>query len=278
MNKQINKMIKQTDYSVFLEIQMLPLKEKRAVSTLYAFCKHLSDILQSNDSLSQKEELIKLWYQEIDNIYQKKTPASNIGRDIYKNCMRFQVPKEDLLVVLNNVEREMKKPLCAPSMSDFENYCFGMVGAPSKVMLRILGCKDEKLIKALSLSLGKAVQITNILKNVRDDAAKNKLYIPSLFLKKAGIKTKKPQAVITDKNLILARQELAEVAKEDYKKAFELMSRLDKRTERNIKGFVYIYKKYFDMMSARGWEVISPKPKLNLFSKMFLIMKAYSGK
>ena len=278
MNKEINKMIKQTDYSVFLEIQMLPLKEKKAVSTLYAFCQHLSDMLQSNTPLSRKEELIKLWYQEIDNIYQKKTPASNIGRDIYKNCMRFQVPKEDLLAVLEGVEREMKKPLCVPSMKDFESYCFGMVGAPSKVMLRILGCKDEKLMKALSYSLGKAIQITNILKNVRDDAIKNKLYIPSVFLKKAGIKSKNPQAVITNRNLILARKELAEVAKEDYKTAFELMSKLDKKTERNIKGFVYIYKKYFDMMNARGWEVISPKPKLNLLSKMFLIMKAYSGK
>ena len=278
MNKQVSEILKKSNYSVFLEMQMLPPKEKNAASTLFAFYSHLNDILQSQEAVSKKTELLKLWYQEINNIYDKKVPASNIGRDIYKNCQRFRLPKSEFLALLNTVEKEIEKPLQAPTLIDFYDYCSGIAVAPSSMMLRILGCKDEKLIKKLSLSLGQAIQMTNILKDIRDDAIANKLYIPCTFLKKAGISSKDPQAVITDKNLIHARQLLADVAEKNFEEAFSLISKLDKKTKRSIKAVAYVYKKYFDMMKQRGWEVISPKPQLNTFSKMFLVLKAYSGR
>ena len=146
------------------------------------------------------------------------------------------------------------------------------------MLLRILGCKDEKLIDELSENMGQAFQITNILKNVRDDAEAGKLYIPCDLLKKVGIATTNPQEVVINKNLNIARQELAVIAEEKYKKTFDLIQQLDKKTSRNIKAFTYVYKKYFDMMNNRGWEIVSPKPKINAFSKLCLVLKAYSGK
>ena len=144
--------------------------------------------------------------------------------------------------------------------------------------MRIFGCQDENLIQNLSESLGRAMQLTDILKDVREDAEAERMYIPSDFLKKAGINSREPMAVVVDKNLAVAREELARLAGQDYQTSFELIKKLDKRTARNIKAMAYVYKRCFDIMQNRGWEIVSPKPKVGKLSKVLLILKAYSGK
>ena len=192
--------------------------------------------------------------------------------------MRFHLPKTDLMSFLDGVAKDVSKPMQAPSMKKLESYFSDIAYAPSSVLLRVLGCKDETLIKDLSQSLGQAVQITNILKDIREDADAGRLYIPEDFLQQAGIETTDPKAVIIDKNFNIARQAFASLAEESYKKSFRLIEKLDKKTARSIRAIAYIHKEYFDIMNKRGWEIISPKPEIGAFSRLYLVLKAFSGK
>ncbi len=278
MNKLIRKIVKKSGSSFFWGLHILPTKERRAIYTLYAFCRHIDDIVDGDFPLSQKQELLDAWRREIDNIYDKKVPASDIGRNIYKNCIRFGIPKKELVSLLEGISMDIPYPVRAPELNDFYKYCYGVAGAPCSMYLRILGCKDEELIADLSWTLGLAMQITNILRDVRDDANAGRLYIPREFLLKAGINSTDPMTVVVDKNLSIAREELAKIAAENYEKAFGLIKKLNKRNARNIKVIVYIYKRYFDIMNNRGWEIISPKPYIGKFIKMMLVIKALSGR
>ncbi len=278
MNKLIRKIVKKSGSSFFWGLHILPTKERRAIYTLYAFCRHIDDIVDGDIPLSQKQELLDAWRREIDNIYDKKVPASEIGRNIYKNCIRFGIPKQELVSLLEGISMDIPYPLRAPELKDFYKYCYGVAGAPANMYLRILGCRDEELIADLSQSLGLAMQITNILRDVRDDANAGRLYIPREFLLKAGINSVDPMTVVVDKNLSIAREELAKIAAENYDKAFGLIKKLNKRNARNIKVIAYIYKRYFDIMNNRGWEIISPKPYIGRFIKMLLVIKALSGR
>ncbi|MBE6467141.1 MAG: hypothetical protein E7004_00915 [Alphaproteobacteria bacterium] len=278
MNKIIKKIVKKSGSSFFWGMHMLPTKERRAIYTLYAFCRHIDDIVDGNEAMSHKIELINAWKKEIDNIYDKKVPASCIGRNIYKNCMRFNIPKSDLTSLLSSISMDLPNPVQAPSMDDFYKYCQGVACAPGSMSLRVLGCKDEQLIKDLSTSLGVAMQVTNILRDVREDAMVDRLYIPKEFLLKAGIESVDPKEVIIDKNLSVAREELAKLAFKQYEKSFDLISKLDKKISRSIKALAYVYKRYFDIMQNRGWEVISPKPSISHFLKLLLVLKAYTGR
>lgn len=98
------------------------------------------------------------------------------------------------------------------------------------------------MIEELSSSLGNALQITNILRDVKEDALSNRLYIPREFLQKAEITATDPRVVVTDKNLAIAREELAKIANEDFKKSYELIKYLDKKTARPVKIIAGIYK------------------------------------
>lgn len=253
----------------------MPLGKRNAMYTIYAFFRHIDDIVDGDKDVSEKLDLIEAWRQELDNIYDKKTPVTEIGRKIYKNCMRFKLPKSEFIKLIDSITMDLPNPVQAPSMEEFNRYCRGVAGVPGNLSLRIFGCEDEKLIENLATTLGTALQITNILRDVKEDAMADRLYIPKEFLEKAGITSTDPQSVIVDKNLAIAREELAQIAAKNYDEAYRLIKQLDKKTARSVMIIASIYKRYFDIMQNRGWEVISPKPTIGKMKKLGLALRAF---
>ena len=262
-----------TGTTVFFGMRLLPKAKREALYTLIAWARHLEEVVESPLSDEEKKQIMDGWRREFDNIFDKKVPATDIGRRIYKNCMRFKLPKDEFLNMLDSVSENVYNPLQAPTMKKLTGYCRGVGGMTGSLSLRVFGCRDEKMIKELSSSIGAALQITNILRNVKEDANNNRLYIPQELLIKAGINSTEPKTVLVDKNLAIARQELAKVASDNYKKAYELVANLDKTTSRPLRLLLDIYKRYFDIMNNRGWEIISPKPEISKFHKLQILLK-----
>ena len=272
----IKKIVKRSGSSFFWSMRFLPKAQRMAMYTIYAFCRHIDDIVDGDDlAMAEKIELLNAWKDEIDNIYDRKLPTTDIGRKIYKNCMRFKLPKEEFTKLIDALSMDIPNPIQAPSMEEFYTYCRGVAGAPGVLTLRILGCDDEKLINDLATSLGNALQITNILRDLKEDAEANRLYIPEEILLKAQIDSTSPDEVVTHKNIAIAREALAKIAEDNYKKAHELIPLLDKKAARPVRAMEAIYFRYFTMMKNRGWEVISPKPQLSKLNKLSIAVKAY---
>lgn len=124
-------------------MRFLPKAKREAMYTLYAFCRHIDDIVDGDSSIAEKQELLQAWREELDNIYDKKVPATEIGRRIYKNCMRFKLPKSEFLRLIDSISMDVPNPVQAPRLSDFYRYCRGVAGVPGSLSLRIFGCSDE---------------------------------------------------------------------------------------------------------------------------------------
>ncbi len=274
----IKQIVKKSGTSFFWSMRFLPTAQRNAMYTIYAFCRHIDDIVDGNAPMAEKIDLLQAWREEMDNIFDKKVPTTEIGRKIYKNCMRFKLPKEEFLHLIDSIGMDVPNPVQAPDLNKFYRYCRGVAGVPGSLTLRILGCKDEQIINDLATSLGNALQITNILRDVKEDALNNRLYIPKEYLEKAQITITDPMSVVVDKNLVVAREELARQAKDNYDKADKLIPQLDKKISRHVRMIESIYRRYFDMMENRGWEVISPKPSLGKFKKLSLALRAYFKK
>ncbi|MDY4842377.1 MAG: squalene/phytoene synthase family protein [Alphaproteobacteria bacterium] len=274
----IKQIVKKSGTSFFWSMRFLPTAQRNAMYTIYAFCRHIDDIVDGDSPMAEKIDLLQAWREEMDNIFDKKVPTTEIGRKIYKNCIRFKLPKEEFLHLIDSIGMDVPNPVQAPDLNKFYRYCRGVAGVPGSLTLRILGCKDEQVINDLATSLGNALQITNILRDVKEDALNNRLYIPREYLEKAQITVTDPMSVIVDKNLVVAREELARQAKDNYAKADRLIPQLDKKISRHVRMIESIYRRYFDMMENRGWEVISPKPSLGKFKKLSLALRAYFKK
>ena len=259
--------------TVFWGMQFQPKAKREALYTLLAFVRHLEDVVESPVALAEKQEILSMWREEMDNIFERRVPATDIGRRIYKNCMRFKLPKAEFLNLVDSISANIDNPLKAPTLKQLSGYCRGVGGMTGSLSLRVFGCTDEQTIRELSTSLGLAVQITNILLNVKEDAQNGRLYIPQELLEKAGISATDPKSVVVDKNLAAARRELARIAAENYRKVYEILEKQEKTTARPIRLITDLYRKYFDIMEKRGWEIISPKPRVSKWCKLRILLK-----
>ena len=131
----------------------------------------------------------------------------------------------------------------------------------------------------LGCQIGRAVEITNILKNIKEDAIGGHMYIPDEYLKAAEIEEGlAAKDILTHKNLYVARQKLASMARQAFERAYKL---LEEKHNRNSKPIVYmlnLYHAYFELMDKRGWEIISPKPELKFKDRFKLVMRALFNK
>ncbi|MBQ8436381.1 MAG: squalene/phytoene synthase family protein [Alphaproteobacteria bacterium] len=271
----IKQIVKKSGSSFFWSMRFLPKAKRNAMYTIYAFCRHLDDVVDGEAAMEEKLELINAWREELDNIYDKKAPITDIGRKIYKNCMRFKLPKAKLAELIDAISMDIPTPIRAPQIEELYRYCRGVAGVPGSLSLRIFGCKDEQLINKLSDSLGTALQLTNILRDVKEDAQAGRLYLPKELLLKAGIQSEDPLTVVVDKNLAVAREELARIALNNFTIADSLIKQLDKTSSRPVRMIERIYRRYFDIMQKRGWEIISPKPRVSKLQKLSIALRAY---
>lgn len=274
----IGKLVRKSQATLFWGVQGLPKAQREAIYTLYAFCRHIDNVVDGQLPDKEKKELLTAWQQELENIYEKKVPVTDIGRKIYKNCMRFKIKKEDFSEILNAAMMEFPKPLQAPDFNTFYKYCYGTAEIPTYIMLSIIGGMNEEDMRNLSQNFGRAMQITNILKDIKEDALSGHLYIPLELLEQAKINSTEPKVVVTDKNLISVREKLAKVAAKNFEEAFALMAKEDKKKMKPLKIILLIYKRYFDIMQNRGWEVISPKPHIKGIDKLSIAYKIMFNK
>jgi len=271
----IGRIVRKNHSAVFWCTRHYPKAKREAVYTLYALVKHFDDLSGSSLPFAEKQGLINAWKQEISNIYDKKVPDTEIGRKIYKNCMRFKVKRESIASILDSFSMDCPTPLSRPSLKEFNQYCYGVADIPSFLILKVIAEFDEETTLKLAKVIGHAVEITNILKNVKEDMLNGHIYIPDEFLSYAKIsKDLTPKEVLTHPNLYVARQKLADIARTSFNEAYHL---LEENNNSNSKPIVYmlnLYQRYFEMMDNRGWEIISPKPTLKLKDRISLLFRA----
>ena len=205
----VGDIVKKSQPSLFWCMRGLPKSKREAIYTLFAFCRHISNIIRSSMPAEEKAELLKAWKEELDNIYDKKVPTTNIGRKIYKNCMRFNLPKQQFSEILNSAFLDVPQPLQAPTQNIFEKYIYGSSVVPLNLALMIIGDAKSTAREKLAQSLGRALMITYILRDVKDDAKSNHLFIPYELLQQANVNKTSPMAVVEDKNLSQAREALS---------------------------------------------------------------------
>lgn len=270
----IGKLVRKSQAIIFWCMKGLPKAKKEAIYTIYAFCKHIDNVVEGNLDNSEKIEILNAWQQELINIYDKKVPATDIGRKIYKNCMRFKIRKEDFSEILNAALLNFPNSLIAPDYDVFNRYCYGSSEIPVYITLSVMGIFDEETKRELSKSFGRSMFMTDILKDVKEDALTGHTYFPKELLHQAGITVTDPLSIVTDKNLVSVREQIARNTAIDFNKAFEILKTADKKIVLPLRFILHIYKRYFDIMQKRGWEIISPKPNITLKDKLAIAYKS----
>lgn len=269
----IGNIVRKSQPAVFWCMRGLTKPKREAIYTLFAFCRHIDNLKNSVMPMAEKIELLNAWREELDNIYEKKVPITNIGRKIYKNCMRFNLPKKLWEEILNSAFLDVPTPIFAPENDVFDRYVYGTAVMPFQLSLKIIGGGSDYILAELAKCLGQGVMITYLLRDIKDDSRSEHVFIPREILERAGVQGSTARAIIENKNLAAAREELSHQAEKAFARADRILNKMNRNTTMPLSFIKNISECQLNIMKKRGWDIISPKPHVNFRKRLQIAWK-----
>ncbi|MBQ3666828.1 MAG: squalene/phytoene synthase family protein [Elusimicrobiaceae bacterium] len=236
---------------------------RRALANYYAFCRIADDI--ADEPQPNAPQALKDLAKEVEFIY-LGAPKTNWGKELVEAVRRFHIPKDRFTLLLEGMQADLEQKRY-PTLEDLQWYLYRVAVIVGKATLDILGVHGEKA-DALANALGTAVQLTNIVRDVQEDAKLGRVYLPCELT---------AAEILENKNPVLVKQlqgQLVQKAKEQYALAFELMDEFwpTKMIPCRIMG--YIYQK--NLAKIEEGNFVSGAPvKLTKFEKIQMVGYAF---
>ena len=236
--------------SFYLAMKLLPPEQRDAMYEIYAFCRAVDDIADDGGPKPPRREQLQRWRDDIDGIYRGAPPARLAG---LANAQRqFDLRREDFHAVIDGMAMDLEQDIRAPDLATLDLYCDRVASAVGRLSVRVFGM-EWNAGERLAHHLGRALQLTNILRDVDEDAGIGRLYLPSELLQQAGIVTTEPQAALANANIGRACAPLAEKASGHFLEAYKIMASVSRRVTKAPRVMGAVYRRILSGLIARGW-------------------------
>jgi phytoene synthase len=256
--------------SFYAAMRILPRAQRDAMFLIYSFCRQVDDIADSDGPREERLAAIQQWRDDINALYEGHPPPRL--RDYVATVKRFALKREDFQAVIDGMEMDIPQNIRAPDFATLDLYCDRVASAVGRLSVRVFGMPDEDGI-LLAHHLGRALQLTNILRDVDEDAGLGRLYLPREALLHAGITGDDPNKVINDRNLPKVCAALAARAKSHFEKSDEIMRRNRRRAVRAPRIMSKYYRAVLDLLLARGFAAPREPVKVGKYTKIGIILR-----
>ena len=245
--------------SFYTAMRILPQAQRDAMFAIYGFCRQVDDVADSSGPREARLADLAAWRADIKSLYDGHPTART--RDLAKPALDYGLDQADFLAVIDGMEMDVVADIRAPAWAELDIYCDRVASAVGRLSVRIFGL-DPKPGRQLAHHLGRALQLTNILRDLDEDAANGRLYLPQEALVQAGIETREPPAVLASPTLDRACGQLVKAARYHFDKANEIMSAAPRRAVRAPRIMSEVYRRILERMVARGFA--PPRPPIRL--------------
>jgi len=243
----------------YLAMRILPREQRDAMFEVYSFCKAVDDIADGEESRDWRLARLAEWRKRIAALYTGAIPPGleALGHSV----KRFGLRQEDFLAVIDGMEMDAVEDIRAPTLDQLDRYCDRVASAVGRLSVCVFGMAEDDG-RDLAHHLGRALQLTNILRDVDEDAAVGRLYLPREALQQAGVKSFDPKAVLADPGLAAACNYVVGLAREHFGHADAIIARCTRRQVRAPRIMAEAYRQMLDAMVERGWA--APRARVRL--------------
>lgn len=245
--------------SFYAAMRIMPVHQRSAMYEIYHYCRVLDDIADEEGNVEERLDALQIWRRNIDELYSGKTPAGLEA--LAKAVADFKLRKEDMLALIDGMGMDVVGPIQSPDMATLELYCDRVACAVGRLSVRVFGMQEEDGI-ALSHHLGTALQLTNILRDLDEDAGINRLYLPKELLEEAGIKDNNPALVLSNPAIVGVCRKLADKAFAHFGEADKVMKRYERKIVRTPRIMSEAYHTILTSLLGRGFS--SPRRPVRL--------------
>lgn len=237
--------------SFYLGMRLLPRRQREAIFEIYSFCRAVDDIADDPGSREARREELKKWRADIDALFFFSTPPLRV-RGLAGPVREFELDRKDFLAIIDGMEMDVAADIRAPDYATLDLYCDRVASAVGRLCVKVFGMSDPDG-RELAHHLGRALQLTNILRDLDEDRTIGRLYLPREALLDAGITATEPAAALYHPNIGKACALIVDRARQHFEAADAVMSRWPRRVVRTPRVMGEVYKLRLDRLAARGF-------------------------
>ena len=256
--------------SFYAAMRILPREQREAMFQIYSFCRHVDDIADSDGPRAERLAALQQWRDDVEALYQGHPPARL--RDYAGTVARFGLKREDFLAIIDGMEMDVPADIRAPDMATLDLYCDRVASAVGRLSVKVFGMPEDDGV-LLAHHLGRALQLTNILRDIDEDAGLGRLYLPREGLLLAGITSDDPAKVATERTLPKVCLPLAERAKRHFEQADEVMKRNSRRAVRAPRIMGKYYRAVLDLLLARGFAAPRQPVRVGKLARVAILLR-----
>lgn len=262
----------QSGSSFYYSFLFLPPERRRAITALYAFCREVDDTVDETSDPSVARIKLAWWRTEVSTMY-KGTPTHPVTQALQPHVATYQLEEQHLQAIIDGMEMDLDQSRYL-DFAGLQKYCWRVAGVVGILSASIFGTtRPETLLYAEKLGL--AFQLTNIIRDVGDDARKGRIYIPVNELQQFNVTaadilnfrhSEKFEALMRFQN---------ERAQRTYDEALALLPKADRRAQRPGLMMAAIYRTLLDEIARDNFQVLNQRISLTPLRKLWLAWKTY---
>jgi len=261
--------------SFHVALRVLPPQQRQAMSEIYAFCRAVDDIADGTGSRAERLAGLQQWRNDIAACYAGDTPPALAG--LAPQIADFGLAQDDFIAIIDGMTMDVVADICAPDETTLDLYCDRVASAVGRLAVRVFGL-DEVTGPALAHHLGRALQLTNILRDIDEDVALGRVYLPAEVLRAAGIAPDEPRRIVAHPNLGQACMAVQRRAQAHYDQADALMAGCPAQLVRSPRIMSEVYHGILTRLVVRGWGAPRVKVRVPRVQLLWIVLHYTIGR
>jgi 15-cis-phytoene synthase len=253
---------------------MFPKEQRLALHAIYAFCRMADDIADDPNVRGDRRRLIEEWRRELEDAYLGKS-SHPIGIALGHSANRFRLRQEWFSDLLDGVESDLCGDVIV-TFEDLERYCYRVASTIGLLVVSVRGL-DSPAVHEYATNLGIAVQLTNVLRDVGEDARTGRIYLASDDMRRLGVSREDLLASEPSENLRILLATYAEKARIRYEQAQRVLPTEFQRQARPAQAMGAIYRELLDRLHAERFPCLSRVVRLSKPKRVSIAARVWLG-
>ncbi|MFC2084387.1 presqualene diphosphate synthase HpnD [Bacteroidota bacterium] len=274
MEDESRKIAKKSKSSFFYAFNLLPPVQREAMNTVYAFCRKTDDIVDEGDTEPEvRFEHLRKWRVELEkglNLYSDYSLLNKLGKIV----QQFNIPIEPFFDLIKGMEMDLQRNRYI-SIEDLLQYCYRVASTVGLMCIEIFGYKNNST-RNYAIKLGVALQLTNIIRDVKKDAIRGRIYLPQDDLANFNYSDNELMNNVYNDNFISLMKYEVNRAKEYFRNADDCLNLEDKPSMFPARAMQHIYRKLLSRIESKEYDVFSQNINLSSFEKIAITLGVWA--
>ncbi|MBN9588988.1 MAG: presqualene diphosphate synthase HpnD [Alphaproteobacteria bacterium] len=259
--------------SFYIAMRLMPQAEREAMFAVYAFCRKADDIADDGvGTRAERHARLDVWRADLESLYAGGAPGQ--AAFLAPAVGRYGLRLEDFNAVLDGMDMDVAEDIVAPDLATLDLYCDRVASAVGRLSIKVFGMEEGPGF-ALAHHLGRALQLTNILRDIDEDAAVGRLYLPREYLEDAGITALDPKAIVASPCIDEVCRRVAGMAHHHYDQARAILNAGPRGRLRTPRLMGAVYSEILTASEAAGFA--PPRRRASLPKSRLLMLAVRQG-